>query len=564
MAEEPQASSSCTRSVCPVCDKLFPMADIEGHVDRCLFLNSTDPNDAGPVAPPESTNGTPEIVANGREAKRSFSIFNKSPIIANQKRLRSATNQNGNNGRIPMSAEEIEKTVIDLSDEERENSQQNKKAKRKVVEGNDDNIPLAEKMRPDDLRDYIGQEQIIGKNTVLRTLFEKNTIPSMIFWGPPGCGKTTLAHIIATHCKRQENMRFVKLSATMSGVNDVKDAVKVAKNELSFKRKTIMFMDEIHRFNKLQQDIFLPHVESGTITLIGATTENPSFSLNSALLSRCRVIVLEKLGVDAVVKILERALPQYKTVMFMNNNSVPDILNLPFIPRMMISAESIRWLAEVCDGDARIALSSLQLTLNAASVRQEKEEMALKRISLDEIKDGIKKSHLLYDRKGDQHYELISALHKSIRASDDNAALYWCTRMLVSGEDPRYLVRRMIRMSSEDIGLADPNALTVATSTLSAVQAVGMPEADCIIAQCAVYLARAPKSREVYDAFNRCKGAIEHHKGPMPSVPLHLRNASTKLMKNLNYGAGYNLLQKGESGLQYMPDGLEEEYFFSD
>ncbi|EAT48398.1 AAEL000550-PA [Aedes aegypti] len=560
MADEPQPSSSCTRSVCPVCDKLFPMADIEAHVDRCLFLNSNDP-----TAPESTTNGKQELTA-AREAKRSFSIFNKSPSVGGNKRpRRTTTDQNGNGGH--MSAEDIERTVIDLSDEEKEKERDKVKPdknKAKVGDEEGSNIPLAEKMRPDELSDYIGQEQIIGKNTVLRTLFEKNTIPSMILWGPPGCGKTTLAHIIAAHCKKHGSMKFVKLSATMSGVNDVKEAVKLAKNDLAFKRKTIMFMDEIHRFNKLQQDIFLPHVESGTITLIGATTENPSFSLNSALLSRCRVIVLEKLGVEAVMKILKRALPQYKTVMFENNNRVPDIRGLPFVPRMMISAETIRWLAEICDGDARIALNSLQLALNTVAARQDEEESALKRISLDEIKEGIKKSHLMYDRKGDQHYELISALHKSIRASDDNAALYWCSRMLVSGEDPRYLVRRMIRMASEDIGLADTNALTVATSTLAAVQAVGMPEADCIIAHCAVYLARAPKSREVYNAFNRCKASIGQNKGPMPSVPLHLRNATTKLMKSLKYGAGYNLQHKDESGLQYMPEGLENENYFSE
>uniref|UniRef100_A0A8D8F3L9 ATPase WRNIP1 n=3 Tax=Culex pipiens TaxID=7175 RepID=A0A8D8F3L9_CULPI len=231
---------------------------------------------------------------------------------------------------------------------------------------------------------------------------------------------------------------------------------------------------------------------------------------------------------------------------------------------MMISSETIRWLAEVCDGDARIGLNSLQLALNTVAARQEQEGSALKLISLDEIQEGIKKSHLLYDRKGDQHYELISALHKSVRASDDNAALYWCTRMLESGEDPRYLVRRMIRMASEDIGIADTNALTVATSTLAAVQAVGMPEADCIIAHCAVYLARAPKSREVYNAFNRCKAALKEVKGPMPGVPMHLRNATTKLMKDMKYGAGYNLLHKDQSGLVYMPEGLEDENYFSE
>lgn len=322
MSDEPQPSSSCAKTVCPVCDKLFTVEEIEPHVDRCLFLNSTE-NGAGVSSSSKELKNSQNQV----QAKRSFSIFEKSPSVASK---RSKVEEVEVGSTSVRTVADMERAIIDLSDEEEE---QEPRRKVKVVEKDDSQVPLAEKMRPVELTDYIGQEQIIGKNTVLRTLFESNSIPSMIFWGPPGCGKTTLAHIIAAHCKKHENMRFVKLSATMSGVNDVKEAVKVAKNELKFKRKTILFMDEIHRFNKLQQDIFLPHVESGTVTLLGATTENPSFSLNSALLSRCRVIVLEKLAVEPMVKILERALPQYETVMFENNNQTPDIGKLPFIPR---------------------------------------------------------------------------------------------------------------------------------------------------------------------------------------------------------------------------------------
>ncbi|XP_053685286.1 ATPase WRNIP1-like [Sabethes cyaneus] len=558
MCDEPEPSSSCVRSACPVCDKLFSMEEIEKHVDRCLFLNSAE---GASVSSSSSSREKANIQNQNpvRDAKRSYSIFNKSSPVNSCKRVRGEDSSHA--------IADMEKQIIDLSDDEVSPTERKEMVQIKptsINKNKDSNVPLAEMIRPNELVDYIGQEHIIGKSTVLRTLFENNTIPSMIFWGPPGCGKTTLAHIIATHCKKQENLRFVKLSATMSGINDVKEAVKVAKNEMKFKRKTILFMDEIHRFNKLQQDIFLPHVESGIVTLIGATTENPSFSLNSALLSRCRVIVLEKLSVEDVIKILKRALSEFDTVMLENNNENPDISKFQFIPRMMISVESIRWLAEICDGDARIGLNSLQLALNAAAAQRQEDESAIKLLTLEDIREGVKKSHLLYDRKGDQHYELISALHKSIRASDDNAALYWCTRMLLSGEDPRYLVRRMIRMASEDIGAADTNALTVTTATLAAVQAVGMPEADCIIAHCAVYLARAPKSREVYNAFNRCKAALENQKGPMPGVPLHLRNATTKLTRDLNYGVGYNLMHKEQSGLQYMPEGLEDENYFSE
>lgn len=360
-------------------------------------------------------------------------------------------------------------------------------------------------------------------------------------------------------------MRFVKLSATTVGVNDVKEVVKVAKNEQKFKRKTILFMDEIHRFNKLQQDIFLPHVESGTITLIGATTENPSFSLNSALLSRCRVVVLEKIVPEAMQQILERAVQEEGgEVKDMSDPQSSSSLNPS--SGFVISLEAIKWLSEICDGDARIALNSLQLALQATSTKAGSGEdlPLLQIITLEDIQEGIRKSHILYDRKGDQHYDMISALHKSIRASDDNAALYWCTRMIVGGEDPRFICRRLVRAASEDIGLADPNAVQVALSALQAVQLVGMPESDCIITQCAVYLARAPKSRETYQATNECRRDIENCKGLLPPVPLHLRNAPTKLMKELGCGKGYNLSHKDVSGLTYMPEGMENKTYFQE
>ncbi|GFG35197.1 hypothetical protein Cfor_11687 [Coptotermes formosanus] len=423
-------------------------------------------------------------------------------------------------------------------------------------------VPLAEQMRPSDLTHYFGQEHVLGQDKVLRTLLEKRDVPSMILWGPPGCGKTTLAHIIANQCKTDnQEARFVTMSATMSGVNDVKDAVKIAKNELrSFKRRTILFMDEIHRFNKLQQDIFLPHVESGTITLIGATTENPSFSLNSALLSRCRVIVLEKLNTEHIVAILERTLKVIGAKIVKAeeeiNFSKPD----DKIPRVLIDEATVTWLAEMCDGDARVALNSLQLALQA---RDQDSNSGVVLISLDDIKDGIKCSHLLYDRQGEEHYNTISAMHKSIRASDDNAALYWVARMLKGGEDPLYIARRLVRAASEDIGLADPTALTLAVSAMQGCQLIGMPECEVLLAQCAVYLARAPKSREVDHALSLAKECITEHKGPLPSVPLHLRNAPTRLMKDLGYGKGYNMAHKDVSHLTYMPKGLENVDFFS-
>lgn len=354
-----------------------------------------------------------------------------------------------------------------------------------------------------------------------------------------GCGKTTLAHIISTSIAgNKENFRFVKLSACTSGINDVKEVVKQAKSyQDTFKKRTILFMDEIHRFNKLQQDAFLPHVENGTIILLGATTENPSFSLNSALLSRCRVIVLEKLEPSEIMKILRRALANYKAIEVkpeaQEHEPLEEMLEkLDYSPQLGITQECLQWIADISDGDARIALNSFEMCMKQASAARQESDV-IKMVTLEEVKEGIKKSHLLYDRAGDQHYDIISALHKSIRASDDNASLYWATRMLVAGEDPRFICRRLIRAASEDIGLADPQALVLATSTLAAVQHVGMPEADCIIAQLAVYLARAPKSTESYHAYGKCKRQIENHKGVLPAVPLHLRNAPTKFMKNL-------------------------------
>ncbi|KAJ2953785.1 hypothetical protein O0L34_g1412 [Tuta absoluta] len=525
-----ESISGANLFACPVCNREFKQEAIEEHVNKCLFLN-TQPEQSSTkrAGPPDN-------------------------MFPQEKRLKLSPSPSTTTGK---SRKEPESTTP------KGKSQLSKDAKAKDVSSKEGKGPLAEQMRPLGLNDLVGQKEAFGSRSMLRSMLEQKKIPNMILWGPPGCGKTSLANVVSNICKKCPNMRFVKLSATMAGINDVKEVVKVAKNEAQFKRQTVLFMDEIHRFNKLQQDTFLPHVENGTIILIGATTENPSFSLNNALLSRCRVVVMEKLGVDDVMLILERALKKCKACV-VDAGKMDNGFKNEEIPRCLIERASLRWLAEVCDGDARVALGALELAVSARDTGQEVHTAGPAVLTLEDIKDGIKRSHMLYDRKGEEHYNTVSAIHKSIRAGDDNAALYWTTRALQGGEDPIYIARRLLRAASEDIGLVEPNAVVEAVACLQGCQQVGMPECDVLLAQCAVRLARASKSQEVYRAMSRCKRMLADTKGPLSPVPLHLRNAPTKLMKQLGYGRGYNMLNKDESGLQYMPEGMENVDFFND
>uniref|UniRef100_F7DJS2 ATPase WRNIP1 n=1 Tax=Monodelphis domestica TaxID=13616 RepID=F7DJS2_MONDO len=433
--------------------------------------------------------------------------------------------------------------------------------------------PLADKMRPATLQEYIGQNKVVGQETLLRSLLESNEIPSLILWGPPGCGKTTLAYIIANNSKKN-SMRFVTLSATSAKTSDVRDVIKQAQNEKNFfKRKTILFIDEIHRFNKSQQDTFLPHVECGTVTLIGATTENPSFQVNAALLSRCRVIVLEKLSAEAMKTILMRAvsslglrvLDQGRPTDSVSHGNSSSCSSSSSEPLVYIEDKAVNTLAYLCDGDARTGLNGLQLAVQAKlgsrkpfckkTVQNYSGESVL--ITENDIKEGLQRSHILYDRAGEEHYNCISALHKSMRGSDQNASLYWLARMLEGGEDPLYVARRLVRFASEDIGLADPSALTHAVAAYQGCHFIGMPECEVLLAQCVVYFARAPKSIEVYNAYNNVKACLRNHQGPLPPVPMHLRNAPTRLMKDLGYGKGY----------KYNPaykDPVEQEYLLEE
>ncbi len=394
--------------------------------------------------------------------------------------------------------------------------------------------PLAERMRPENLDDFLGQKEIIGSNSLLRKAIEADQLPSMILWGPPGSGKTTLAFIIAQKTKSD----FIQISAVTSGIKDLKEIIIKAEEGQRLGITTILFIDEIHRWNKKQQDALLPHVEKGTITLIGATTENPSFEVVSALLSRCRVFVLKSLEKEQLVKILKNALRDKKR----------GLGNL----KLKISTVVLEVLANMSNGDARTALNVLEY---ATSLSKDK------KISKAEIKEAFQNSYLMYDKGGEEHYNIISALHKSMRGSDPNAALYWLARMLEAGEDPLYIARRIVRFAAEDIGLANSRALEQAVAVYQACHFIGLPECNVILAQAVVYMAKCKKSNNLYSAYQKVISDVQKY-GNLP-VPLHLRNAPTKLMKSLNYGKDYkyspdyNYQEKQE----YLPNKLKEKKY---
>jgi putative ATPase len=401
--------------------------------------------------------------------------------------------------------------------------------------------PLADRMRPESLEDFVGQHHILGDGKPLREQIERDQLSSMILWGPPGSGKTTLANIIA----RRTRGEFVKFSAVLSGIREIKDLMAGAEKGRRLGRRIVLFIDEIHRFNRAQQDAFLPYVERGDIILIGATTENPSFEVNAALLSRTRVYMLSALSTDEVETLLNRALKDETRGLGKE--------------RLEISAEQLRQIAVFANGDARAAYNTLE-AIAAASAQQPEGQ---KRVPDRLLEDAIQRKVLLYDKAGEEHYNLISALHKSVRNSDPDAALYWLGRMLEAGEDPLYVARRLIRMASEDIGLADPNALPQAVSAMQAVHFLGMPEGSLALVQAAVYLALAPKSNALYKGYGQTVSDVQ--KTIAEPVPLHLRNAVTSMMSHLGYGKGYQYAHDAPEGLTRMPclpESLKDQRYY--
>ena len=375
--------------------------------------------------------------------------------------------------------------------------------------------PLADRMRPKTLDEVLGQEHLLGPGKVLRTALERGELHSMILWGPPGSGKTTLAFLLA----RVTGARFVAFSAVLSGVKEIREVVAEAERERARRRtRTILFVDEIHRFNRAQQDAFLPHVEKGTVILIGATTENPSFEVNAALLSRCRVYVLQGLGEAELVAIMRRALADGERGLGALGPEVDDA--------------ALTLVARLADGDARAALNILELAVLLSA-----EAGGRRRVTEASILEAAQRKTLLYDKAGEEHYNLISALHKSLRDSDPDAALYWLTRMLEAGEDRLYLARRLVRFASEDVGNADPRALSLTLAAKEAYDFLGDPEGELALAQATLYLALAPKSNAVYVALDAARADVRER--PAEPVPLHIRNAPTRLMKDLGYGKGY-------------------------
>lgn len=550
---------------CPICFQNIDLSTINNHLDECELKSKNSKNEnAKPKTRPSSNQDPnnsqqPDIIEiKGEKTTNNQSKNNVlSSILSGNKKPKEKTRsyqyQPSTSTTTPSSPPSQSQTKRERDKNNEEILPEAKKSKNSTIENLKltCHLPLSERLRPTDINNYIGQSHLVGEHGILRGYLKHGRIPSLILWGYPGTGKTTLARILA----KNAHLRFIEMSGVMNGVSDCKKAFEEANNEMKLTRKpTIIFVDEIHRFSKSQQDIFLNYVERGIIILIGATTENPSFNVNKALLSRCRVFVLEKLNNNEMKELIGRGLVEINKVRKLVYNT--NVLKL--------SKEAIDWIAGVADGDGRLALGCVEL-IDSTFIKDNITSTP-DNVNVEDVKKLLKKSTVLYDRVGDAHYDTISAFHKSIRGSNPDAAMYYLARMLNGGEDPLYIARRMIRIASEDIGVLDDSCLPFAIAAYQAVQFVGLPEADLALVHCAVKLARAPKSVEIYRGWNEMKSWMSGNGIEGAKIPMHLRNAPTKLMNDLGYSKGYKYnphFKNGKVKQTYFPDTIGEKIFLN-